>query len=81
MKKDIYNRFLNSQSVSDLFAIGPTTKMLLFVLLSNFYGNKVQDIQIENYPTKIFLKKTEILFAFSNKDVPLHPVNKSLLPL
>lgn len=42
--------------------------MLLFVLLSNFYGNKVQDIQIENYPTKIFLKKTEILFAFSNKD-------------
>ena len=37
--------------------------MLLFVLLSNFYGNKVQDIQIENYPTKIFLKKTEILFA------------------
>ena len=55
--------------------------MLLFVLLSNFYGNKVQDIQIENYPTKIFLKKTEILFAFSNKDVPLHPVNKSLLPL
>lgn len=29
--------------------------MLLFVLLSNFYGNKVQDIQIENYPTKIFL--------------------------
>jgi len=55
--------------------------MLLFVLLSNFYSNKVQDIQIENYPTKIFLKKTEILFAFSNKDVPLHPVNKSLLPL
>jgi hypothetical protein len=55
--------------------------MLLFVLLSNFYGNKVQDIQIENYPTKIFLKKTEIPFAFSNKDVPLHPVNKSLLPL
>lgn len=51
--------------------------MLLFVLLSNFYGNKVQDIQIENYPTKIFLKKTEILFAFSNKDVPLHPVNKA----
>lgn len=36
---------------------------------------------MENYPTKIFLKKTEILFAFSNKDVPLHPVNKSLLPL
>ena len=53
--------------------------MLLFVLLSNFYGNKVQDIQIENYPTKIFLKKTEILFAFSNKDVPLHPVNEKLI--
>lgn len=53
--------------------------MLLFVLLSNFYGNKVQDIQIENYPTKIFLKKTEILFAFSNKDVPLHPVSKKLI--
>ena len=50
--------------------------MLLFVLLSNFYGNKVQDIQIENYPTKIFLKKTEILFAFSNKDVPLHPAKQ-----
>ena len=53
--------------------------MLLFVLLSNFYGNKVQDIQIENYPTKIFLKKTEILFAFSNKDVPLHPVTNAAI--
>lgn len=52
----------------------------VFYFIIQFFPkeNLLHPIQ-KNNANNIFLKKTAILFVFSNKNVPLRPVNKNFI--
>ena len=53
--------------------------MLFFVRFSNFSRRNNTLHKQKNILKKINLKIQSILFAYSNKNVPLHPVNNAAI--